>query len=113
MILLSYQTIQKSNLANAILRGGIDFGSGKKELTLGKTSRSNLIFQSDKFRRDQYLKDVEFFDIENKKPKNVHIYSAYQELKYDSVKFLITNQNSTIKRYTVKLSDDLKFLINF
>ena len=104
---------QTSDLANAILRGGIDFGSGKKELTLGKTSRSNLIFQSDKFRRDQYLKDVEFFDIENKKLKNVHIYSAYQELKDGSLKFLITNQNSTIKKYTVKLRDDLKFLTNF
>ena len=58
---------QTSDLANAILRGGIDFGYGRKELTLGKTSRSNLKFQSDKSRRDRYLKDVEFFYIENKK----------------------------------------------
>ena len=58
---------QTSDLANAILRGGIDFGYGRKELTLGKTSRSNFKFRSDKSRRDRYLKDVEFFYIENKK----------------------------------------------
>ena len=35
---------QTSDLANAILRGDIDFGCGKKELVLEKTSGSNLIF---------------------------------------------------------------------
>ena len=73
---------QTSDLANAILRGGIDFGSGKKELTLGKTSRSNLIFQSDKLRRDQYLKDVEFFDIENK--KRTYLFSILRGKRWQS-----------------------------
>ena len=35
---------QTSDLATAILRGSVDFGYGKKELTLRKTSGSNLIF---------------------------------------------------------------------
>ena len=104
---------QTPDLANAILRGGIDFGYGRKELTLGKTSRSNLKFRSDKSRRDRYLKDVEFFYIENKKTQNVNIYSAYQELKDRGLKFLTTDRNSSIKSYTVKLSKDLKFLIKF
>ena len=82
---------QTSDLANAILRGGIDFGCGKKELTFGKTIRSNLILRSDKSRRRPYLEDDQFFGIENKKPKNVHIYSAYLELKNRGLKFLITD----------------------
>ena len=64
------------------------------------------MFQSDKFRRDQYLGDVEFVDVEIKNPKNVHIYLAYKELKDGGHKFLTTDQNSPIKRYTVKLSHD-------
>ena len=52
------------------------------------------MFWSDKSRRDQYLKDVEFFDIENKKQKNVHIYSAYLELKDKGLKFLTTDRIS-------------------
>ena len=67
---------QTSDLANAVLTGGVNFGYDRKELVLVKNSGTNLIFQPDKFRRDQYLKDVEFFDVENKKPKNVHTYSA-------------------------------------
>ena len=51
-----------------------------EELVDLKTSGSNLIFRSDKSRRDQYLEDIEFFDAEND-PKNVHIYSACKELK--------------------------------
>ena len=35
---------QTSDLANKILRGGVDFGYSRKELVLGKTSRFNLIF---------------------------------------------------------------------
>ena len=104
---------QTSDLAAAILRGGINFGYGKKELMLGRTSGSNLIFRSDKSRRDKYLEDVEFFNIENKKQKNVHIYSAYKELKDRSIKILTTDQSSPIKSYTVKLSSNLKFLTRF
>ena len=37
---------QTSDLATAILRDGVDFGYGKKEITL---SRCNLIFGSDKY----------------------------------------------------------------
>ena len=35
---------QNSGLANAILRDGVDFGYGRKELVLGKTSGSKLMF---------------------------------------------------------------------
>ena len=104
---------QTSDLGTAILRGSVDFGYGKKELMLGKTSGPNLILRSDKSRRDKYLEDVEFFDIENKKPKKVHIYSAYKEIKDRGLKFLTTDQNSSIKNYTVKSSSDLKFLTRF
>lgn len=48
-----------------------------------------------------------------KKPKKHTYYSAYKEPKDSSLKFLITNRNSPIKSYTVKLSYDLKFLIRF
>ena len=34
---------QTSDLANEILRGSIDFGYGRKELVLGKTSGTNSI----------------------------------------------------------------------
>ena len=103
--LVNYTKIkQTSDLGTAILRGGVDFGYGKKGLMLGKTSRSNLIFQSDKSIRDQYLENVEFFDIENKKPK---------ELKDKGLKSLTTDRNNPIKSYTVKLSNDLKFLTRF
>ena len=46
------------------------------------------------------MKTLNFFDVENKK----------QDI---GLKFLATNQNSPIKSYTVKLSDDLKFLTRF
>ena len=70
MKLLNYLKIKQTpDLATAILRGSIDFGYGKKERVLGKTSRSNVIFRSDKLRRDQYFEDVEFFDTENKKAR--------------------------------------------
>ena len=112
--LLNYAKIkQTSDLANAILRGGVDFGHGRKELTLEKTSGSNFIFRSHKSRRDQHLEDTKFFDTENKKPKNPHIYSVYLELKNRGLKYLTTDRNSQIKSYTVKLSDDLKFLTRY
>ena len=104
---------QTSDLANAISRSGVDLGYGRKELMLGKTSGTNLIFRSDKSRRDQYLEDVEFFDVENKIPKNVHIYSAYEELNDRDLKFLTTYPNSPIRSYIVKLSNNLKFLTRF
>ena len=65
---------QTYDLDNAILRGSSDFGCGRKELALGKTRGSNLIFRSDNSRRDQYLEDVEFFDTENKKKKKKRTY---------------------------------------
>ena len=41
----NYAKIQHTfGLANAIVRGGVDFEYGRKEMTLGKTSGSNLIF---------------------------------------------------------------------
>ena len=98
------KTKQTSDLATAILKVVVNFGYGKKELMLGKTSGSNLIFRSDKSRRDQCLEGIGFFDIENKKPKSVHIYSAYKELKDRDLKFLTTDRNSPVKSYTVKLS---------
>ena len=104
---------QTSGLGTAILRGSVDFGYGKKELMLGKTSGPNLILRSDKSRRDKYLEDVEFFDIENKKRKKVHIYSAYKKIKDRGLKFLTTDQNNSVKNYTVKSSSDLKFLTRF
>ena len=45
---------------------------------------------------------LNFFDVENKKPKNVHIYLAYKELKDRGHKLLTTDRNSPIKSYTVK-----------
>ena len=58
-------------------------------------------------------KILNFFDIENKKTKNVHIYSAYLKLQDRGLKFLTNDRNSLIKIYSVKISDDLKFLTRF
>ena len=71
------------------------------------------LIRSDKSRRDRYLEDIEFFNVENKNPKSVHIYSAYKKLKDRGLKFLTTNRNSPIKRYTVQLGNKLKFLTRF
>ena len=101
---------QTSDLANAILRGSIDFGYGRKELVLGKLAE---LIRSDQSRRDWYLEDIEFLDVENTKPKSVHTYLACKELKDRGLKFLTTNRNSPIKRYTVQLGNKLKFLTRF
>ena len=80
--LRNYKKIkQTSVLANAILRGVVDFEFSKKELVLGKASGSNLIFWSDKSGRDEYFKDVEFFDAENKKSKKHAYLSSIQRAK--------------------------------
>ena len=71
------------------------------------------LIRSDKSRRDRYLEDIEFFNVENKNPKSVHIYSAYKKLKDRGLKFLTNNRNSPIKRYTVQLGNKLKFLTRF
>ena len=60
---------QTSDLVNAILRGSIDFGYGRKELTLGKTSRSNLKFRSDKLEEIDTSKTLNFFILKIKKHK--------------------------------------------
>ena len=59
------------------------------------------------------LKMLNFLMLKIKKAKNMHIYPAYKELKDRGLKFLTTDQNSPIKSYTVKLSDDLQFLTRF
>ena len=104
---------QTSDLATTILRCDVDVGYGRKKVTLGKTSGSYLIFCSDKSRRGQYIENLEFFDVENKKLKNVHIYSAYKKLKDSGLKFLTTKGNSPIKTYTVQFNNDLKILTRF
>ena len=91
---------QISDLVNAILRGSIEFGYGRKEWTLGKTNISALYFVLTNLEGINTLKTLNFFDVENKKQDR-------------GLKFLATNQNSPIKSYTVKLSDDLKFLTRF
>ena len=59
------------------------------------------------------LKTLNFLLLKKTTTKNIHIYSAYKELKDRGLKFLITDQNSPIKSYTVKLSSDSKFLTRF
>ena len=91
---------QTSDQVNAILRGIIEFGQSRKKRTLGKTSVSILYFVLTNLEGINTLKTLNFFDVENKKQDR-------------GLKFLATNQNSPIKSYTVKLSDDLKFLTRF
>ena len=78
---------QTFDLANAILRGGLDFEDSKKDVVLGKISGSNLIFRSDKSRRDKYLKDVEFFDVENKNEKTYIFTQHTKSLKTEVLNF--------------------------
>ena len=58
---------QTSDLVNAILRGSIKFGYGRKERTFGKTSVSALYFVLTNLEGISTLKTLNFFDVENKK----------------------------------------------
>ena len=102
------------NLVAVILRSGIDFSYGKKALTLaGANSGKNAAFKSDKSRRSKFIERVEFFDVISRKTKDIYIYSPYKELKEILLKFLNIDCASLLKNYTVKLSNDLKFLTRF
>lgn len=101
------------NLATVILRAGIHFAYGKKVLTLAKASGSNTTFRADKSRQSKYIERVKFFNVESKKTKEIYIYLTYKLLKEKGLRFLNSNRKSFLESYTVKLSDDLKFLTRF
>ena len=103
----------KSNKqTSAILRGSI-LGMVEKNWHLEKLADLTLYFDLTNLEEINTSKILNFFDIENKKTKNVHIYSAYLKLQDRGLKFLTNDRNSLIKIYSVKISDDLKFLTRF
>ena len=60
--------LPKYDLANVILRGGIDNIYGKISLYLAKASGSGRTsFAADKSRRSNYIDRVEFFYVESQK----------------------------------------------
>ena len=101
------------NLATVILRAGIHFAYGKKVLTLAKASGSNTTCRADKSRQSKYIERVKFFNVESKKTKEIYIYLTYKLLKEKGLRFLNSKRKSFLESYTVKLSDDLKFLTRF
>ena len=94
-----------SDLSNAILANGVDFGYKKNavQLTFGNKTYYSRI---NKINRSSYIENIEFFDYSLKKKRLVNVYSPYKELAGDGMKFERTNDSSPFTSYTIKLVDD-------
>ena len=94
-----------SDLSNAILANGVDFGCKKNavQLTFGNKT---YYFRINKINRSSYIENIEFFDHNLKKKSLAYVYSPYKELAGDGMKFERTNDSSPFTSYTIKLVDD-------
>ena len=94
-----------SDLSNAILANGVDFGCKKNavQLTFGNKT---YYFRINKINRSSYIENIEFFHHNLKKKSLVYVYSPYKELAGDGMKFERTNDSSPFTSYTIKLVDD-------
>ena len=94
-----------SDLSNAILANGVDFGCKKNavQLTFGNKT---YYFRINKINRSSYIENIEFFDHNLKKKSLVYVSSPYKELAGDGMKFERTNDSSPFTSYTIKLVDD-------
>ena len=94
-----------SDLSNAILANGVDFGCKKNavQLTFGNKT---YYFRINKINRSSYIENIEFFNHNLKKKSLAYVYSPYKELAGDGMKFERTNDSSPFTSYTIKLVDD-------
>ena len=94
-----------SDLSNAILANGVDFGYKKNavQLTFGNKT---YYFRINKINRSSYIENIEFFNYNLKKKRLVYVYSPCKELAGDGMKFERTNDSSPFTSYTIKLVDD-------
>ena len=94
-----------SDLSNAILANGVDFGCKKNavQLTFGNKT---YYFRINKINRSSYIENIEFFHHNLKKKSLAYVYSPYKELAGDGMKFERTNDSSPFTSYTIKLVDD-------
>ena len=94
-----------SDLSNAILANGVDFGYKKNavQLTFGNKT---YYFRINKINRSSYIENTEFSNYNLKKKRLVYVYSPYKELAGDGMKFERTNDSSPFTSYTIKLVDD-------
>ena len=85
----------------------------QKNWCLEKLAEVTLYFDMINLKEVNTSKALNFFILKIKNYKT-YIFNQYtNSLKKRGVKLLITDQNSLIKSYTVKLSNDLKFLTRF
>ena len=85
----------------------------QKNWCLEKLAEVTLYFDMINLKEVNTSKTLNFFILKIKNYKT-YIFNQYtNSLKKRGVKLLITDQNSLIKSYTVKLSNDLKFLTRF
>ena len=94
-----------SDLSNAILANGVDFGCKKNavQLTFGNKT---YYFRINKINRSSYIENIEFSNYNLKKKRLVYVYSPWKELAGDGMKFERTNDSSPFTSYTIKLVDD-------
>ena len=94
-----------SDLSNAILANGVDFGYKKNavQLTFGNKT---YYFRINKINRSSYIENIEFSNYNLKKKRLVYVYSPCKELAGDGMKFERTNDSSPFTSYTIKLVDD-------
>ena len=94
-----------SDLANAILADGVDFGYKKNVVQLTFENKT-YYFRINKINRSSYIENIEFFNHNLKKKSLAYVYSPYKELAGDGMKFERTNDSSPFKSYTIKLVHD-------
>ena len=94
-----------SDLANAILADGVDFGYKKNGVQLTFDNKT-CYFRINKINQSSYIENIEFFEYNLKKKRLVYVYSPYKELASDGMKFERTNDSSLFTSYTIKLIDD-------
>ena len=94
-----------SDLANAILADGVDFGYKKNVVQLTFDNKT-YYFRINKINRSSYIENIEFSNYNLKKKRLVYVYSPCKELAGDGMKFERTNDSSPFTSYTIKLVDD-------
>ena len=94
-----------SDLANAILADGEDFGYKKNAVQLTFDNKT-YYFRMDKINRSSYIENIEFSNYNSKKKRLVYVYSPCKGLAGDGMKFERTNDSVPFTSYTRKLVDD-------
>ena len=99
-----------SDLANAILADGVDFGDKKNTIQTIYEGES-YTFKIDKLNRSIYIENIEFFYFNLEKRRLVDVYSPYKKIDGDGTKFERTNENVSLISYAIKLVDDSTYLM--